>query len=487
MEPLLKRLSPTHWLTGQNAFKQVFAIALFAIQAPLLGPRAFGLMALVMVFIGFCEYVVEIMGTDSLISVKQIDAQHYSTMTTVNVVIAAIMGLLVLVFAEAIASMFHEPQLAPMLRVMAVLPVITVLASAPSAACRRELQFEPLVTRMVASTVAGGCIGLTLTFMHFGAWALIWQAVTQRLLSVVILWRLAKIPFRLGFSASHFHELRRYGAPMFVSQTMSWAADQTPRYVLGLFLGATELGFFSLASRLADIVLQLAVSPRYGVARIELRKFSSDNTAGLEAAVRQILTQMSMLTFPLCIGAAVVMPLLFETWLKSRWAAGVIPAQLMMLGIMPYVTHYGLSAALLGINRQSAIAINATAQTITLVLVSFAVAPFGLYAATAAIACRPLLTATIPVFFARRYCGIAPKSVLISQLPALLAAAVTGAALLAIRVVVAPYFNSSVALLGLMLSGIVIYCAAIAVLSPAIAAAYSTRLLALVRRPTRAN
>jgi len=59
---------------------------------------------------------------------------------------------------------------------------------------------------------------------------------------------------------------------------------------------------------------------------------------------------MSALTFPLCIGAAVVMPLLFTTWLNARWADGVLPAQLMMLGVIPYVTHYALSAALLGID-----------------------------------------------------------------------------------------------------------------------------------------
>ena len=202
---------------------------------------------------------------------------------------------------------------------MAALPLITVLASAPNAACRRELNFQPLVTRVLASTVAGGVVGLILTFMHYGVWALVWQATVQRVLNVAILWKLANVPFRMGFSVPHFRELKRYGAPMLWSQTMSWGADQLPRYILGLFLGATELGLFSLASRLSEIVLQLALSPRYGVARIEMRQYA-ENRTGIDAAMRQILVQMSALSFPLCIGAAAVMPLLFTTWLNARWA-----------------------------------------------------------------------------------------------------------------------------------------------------------------------
>jgi teichuronic acid exporter len=482
----LGKISPTSWVTAQNLFKQIFAIALFAIQAPLLGPHAFGLLALVMVFIGFCEYVLEIAGTDALISVKNIEQRHYSTMTTVNVACGVALGALIFAFAPRIAAVFREPELVPLLHFMAVLPIVTVLASAPNAACRRELQFEPLVTRMLASTTIAGIVGLILTFMHYGVWALVWQATIQRVLNVAILWKLVKMPFRMGFSAPHFNELRRYAAPMVVSQTMSWAADQIPRYILGFFLGASELGLFSLAARLSDIVVQLAVSPRYGVARIEMRQFAEERT-GIETATQRILTHMSALTFPLCIGAAVVMPLLFATWLNARWAGGVLPAQLMMLGVIPYVTHYALSAALLGMNRQSAIAVNATAQTFTLVLVSAAFAPLGLYPATAAIACRPLVTATIPVIFARRYGGIAAKGVLVAQMPALLAAGVTGAAVFGLKLLLTPYLGSVALLAWLVLAGVVTYGALIGLLLPEFASQLTARLPGALRRPSRAS
>jgi O-antigen/teichoic acid export membrane protein len=471
------------WVTAQNLFKHGFAIALFAVQAPMLGPKAFGLIALVMVFIGFCESVLEIAFTDALVSVKDIDERHYSTMTTVSVVSGVALGALIVALAPYIAAGFREPELTSILRFMAPLPIFTVLACGPNAACRRELQFQPMVTRVFISTTVSGVVGLILTLAHFGVWALVWQATVVRVLNLAILWQLIKLPFRMGFSAPRFRELRRYGAPMVVSQTMSWGGEQIPRYILGLFLGASELGLFSLASRLCDIVLQLTLSPRFGVARIEMRRYI-DQRAGIEVAMRRTLVHMSALAFPLCVGAAVVMPLLFTAWLDARWQGGVLAAQLLMLGIMPFVTHYALSAALLGVNRQSAIAINATVQTITLILVSAAFAPFGLYAATAAIACRPLLTAAIPMYFARRYCGMAAKGVLLAQMPALLAACITGAVVFGLKLVLAPYLGSVTLLVLLVLVGAVTYGVLLTLLLPEFAAQLSARLPARLRRST---
>jgi O-antigen/teichoic acid export membrane protein len=320
--------------------------------------------------------------------------------------------------------------------------------------------------------------------MHYGVWALVCQALVQRLMNVVIVWKLVNLRFRIGFSLPHYKDVQRYAAPMLLTQSMSWLGEQAPRYILGFFLGATELGLYSLAGRLCDIVLQLTLSPRYSVARVEMREFI-DRQAGIEVAMRRVLTQMSALAFPACIGGVVLMPLLFSTWLNARWADGVVPAQLMILGLLPYVTHYGLSAALLGTNRQSAIAINATAQTLIVIPVTTVSAPFGLLTATAAIACRPLLTASIPMWFARRYCGLTLKDVLLPQVPALLASMGTGAIVWGLNLLMAPYLNQVVLLAWLVLVGAVTYAALIARLLPEVAAPFIQVAVTRIRKAAR--
>lgn len=470
-----KSISPAAWVTAQNLFAQSFGLILFAIQAPLLGPRAFGLITLVMMFLGFCEWVLEIASTDALVSVRSIDAKHYTTMTTVN----ALFGLCVCVAAflasGAIARFFHEPELASILKWMSPLPLISALASAPNAASRRELKFKPLAVRVLISVIIGGTVGLVLTLLHFGVWALVWQALVQRAVNVSVLWRLVDVPFRLGFSAPHFFELWRYGAPMLLTQTMSWSASQIPRFILGLFFGASELGLFSLGSRIQEIVLQVAVSPVYSVARIRMRAYI-DDMSGLQDAMNTLLRQLGLICFPLCIGASAVMPVLFKVWLNERWAGGVPIAQLLLLGCMFYVSHYGLSAALLGLNRQSLVAVNATVQTLATIVVVFLFAPFGLVAATAAIALRPLATAIIPVEFAYRHCHLSRRLVLTAQAPVFLAAAGMGLVVVALQWGLGHIMKPAALLALAIVAGVTSYAALIVWLVPDAAAPYLTHL-----------
>ena len=468
-------LSPALWVTAQNVFAQAFGLVLFAVQAPLLGPRAFGLIALVMVFLGFCEYVLEIAATDALVSVRNIDANHYATTTTANALFSASLGIAVFAFAHPISRFFHEPELASILQWMSALPLISALASAPNAASRRELHFKPLALRVFVSTAVGGTVGLVLTLMHYGVWALVWQALVQRIVNVSLLWRLVDVPFRFGFSVPHFLELWRYAAPMLLSQSMSWSASQIPRLILGSFLGVGELGLFSLATRIQEIVLQVSLSPAYAVARVQMRAHIED-PSGLQMAMDKLLRQMALFCFPLCVGTVAVMPVLFKVWLDARWSGGVPVAQLLLVGAMPYVTHYGLSAALLGLNRQSLVAVNATAQTAATVIVVFLFAPLGLEAVTAAIALRPLVTAIIPIEFTRRHLGISRRSVMRAQAPVLLAAVLMGALVGVLGWVLTGHVKSTVLLGVLIGTGAASYAGMIAVLLPDAAAPYLARL-----------
>ena len=143
------RFSSTFWVTTQTSFTQLFGLALFAVQAPLLGPRAFGLISIVMVFTGFCETVLTEAATDALISLPVIEELHFATMTTINLSFAAVISASILAFAVPIAHLFKDAELTAVLRWMAVLPLISALASAPNASTKRALQFRPLAVRAI--------------------------------------------------------------------------------------------------------------------------------------------------------------------------------------------------------------------------------------------------------------------------------------------------------------------------------------------------
>jgi O-antigen/teichoic acid export membrane protein len=268
-----------------------------------------------------------------------------------------------------------------------------------------------------------------------------------------------------------------------LSRLMSWATSQIPRLVLGLYWGATDLGLFGLASRLNDILLEIAVVPRYAVARVDLRRYASDR-AGLEAAVSHLVLNLSMFCFPLCIGAAAVVPTLFHAWLDPRWFGGMVPAQLMLLMCLPMVTHFSVGAALLALNLQLSEAALSVAQSVTTVVCVLLAAPFGLIPATLAIAGRPYLLLALPTAMLHRKAGVSWRAVYGAQVPVLTAALAMGAAVALLQMWLKPLLGSIVLLAVLVACGGVVYTASIVLLLPAYAHEFAARILTRLR-PSR--
>ena len=381
----MSRLPPTAWVMGERIFAQAFGLAVFAVQAPLLGPHAFGLLAAVMVFVGFLDAVPGAAAIDALISVRHIDRLHYSTTTAAMAALGVLMGFGLWGLAGPLAEALGDPHMVPVMQTMAALPLIQALSIVPSAAAQREMLFRSLTIRTVASQLAGGAVGLGAAVAGAGVWALVGQALVQRGVAAIILWVAVPSPISLIFSERHFRELRQFALPNIVSRVMAWAAGQMPRLIIGLILGPTGLGLFTFATRLNDVVTQVAILPKTMVARVDLRRFAG-TTGLLGTAVERVFLHVSLLSFPLCIGGAMIMAPLVRCWLDPRWHDAIVPAQILLLMGMPFVTIYTSASVLLALNKQRWEAAICTLQSVVTTLAVAVAAHFGVSAAAAAMA-----------------------------------------------------------------------------------------------------
>lgn len=459
------RFSPTTWVTLQTVFTQVFSVAVFAIQAPLLGPRAFGLIAVVMIFTGFCELVLQEVATESLISMHELDDRHYATATTVNGLIGAILGLGLFAVGGTLASLYGQPQLAPLFRTMAMLPVLSSIGAAPNAEAKRGMEFRVLAIRMIAGVTCGGLAGIALTVAGAGVWALAWQTIIQRAVSVTALWTQSELKFQLSLSRPHLRQLLPTAASFLVSRSMSWASTQLPRLVLSIFLSTTELGLFSLASRFGDLLLQAIVVPRYAVARVQLRGYIG-NVAAVNTATASLLWRMSVLCFPACLGGAVLGPLLIRVWLNPKWYGAIIPSQFLLLATVSTVSFYGGSAALVALNQMKWDALVSVLQTVTMAATALIFGRYGLIAVSLALAVRAFALIPLQIGLLARRCGVRARNFLGSQALPLVAAAVSAGCVWRLEGRTEALLGSAKALLVLGALGMVLYVGVLVALKP---------------------
>jgi O-antigen/teichoic acid export membrane protein len=458
MRARLRRLPPTAWVTFQHMVEQALWLLLFAIQAPVLGPKPFGLISIVMVFVGFCEYVVASVATEVLLSLREVSPRHYSTVTATCLAISTLLGAALFLAAGQLALVFHDSQVASIARALAFLPVLSALSSVPTAAIKRNMHFQGTAVRGVTSLAVAGTVSLVLTLTGAGVWALVAQALLQRVVSAIVLWRISPVRFALSWSWACLRDMQRLAGKLALSCVMNWSSGQLPRLILGLWLGLVDLGLFSLASRLVDILTQVAIEPKTTVARVYLRNFLQD-PEGLRTAARRMIGQLSVICFPLCIGGAAVIPTLFHVWLDARWTGAIVPAQLLLLTVIPTVTFYCTTAVLLALNKQGSEALIATTQTASIALVAAAFAPLGLLAVTIAFALRPWLLVALPITFLLKKARLGFGVVVGAQALPLAIAAVMGASVWGLRAELDGRLEPAPLLAVLVVAGAVIYAA----------------------------
>jgi O-antigen/teichoic acid export membrane protein len=304
---------------------------------------------------------------------------------------------------------------------------------------------------------------------------LVWQALVTRLVASVVLWYAVPLKFGMGFSLRHFRELLHFAVPTMASRFMNWSCNQIPRVMLGLYWGPTDLGLFSLAARLGDILMEVALVPRYAVARVELRKYVHDQI-GLTASLQGTLTNLTVFCFPLCVGGAAVVPTLFHVWLDPRWTGAIIPAQCMLLTCIPLVTQYMGGATLLAMNYQKSEALVSIVQTVATLAVVMVCAPFGLLAASIAIAARPFILLPLSLRLLRKYCAVPASAIFAPQWPALVSSLVMGAVVSLLRLWLEPWVRDAIALPILILAGAVAYLALVRLTMPTVVAHFLNRL-----------
>ena len=126
------------------------------------------------------------------------------------VLVSLMFGAAVFSCAGPMAELFGDAEMGSVMRAMAVLPLLQAFSIVPLAMTRREVRFQATTVRTIVSLVAGGAVGLVLALAGVGVWALVWQALVQRLVAAIVLWSIVRVPVRPVLSFRHGRDLARF-------------------------------------------------------------------------------------------------------------------------------------------------------------------------------------------------------------------------------------------------------------------------------------
>lgn len=464
------------WTTAATLTTSLLQIGYTATMARLLSPAAFGLVALAGVILRFGSYFAQMGMEQAIIQKPDITRNDVRAAFTSSVALSLVFAGLLVLGAPLAAGLVRQPEVVPVVRVLAVGLLLTGLNATALSLLRRRMQFRALALMEVASYVLSyGGLGIGLALQGYGVWSLVAATLGQGLLLTVLSYGAERHAVRPLFDWATYRPLLAYGSRMSAISFLEFITGSLDTLLIGRLLGAAALGIYSRGWQLIGLPVYMLTT---SVSKVVFPSFSQlqSDRARLKTVYLGSITLIATLVLPICAGAAVAAPEIVRVMLGPNWTA-TIPI------LRVVCAAFGLSM----VTMFAGVVCDATATltpklwlnlgyAVLLTGLFFGLSRFGLLGVAGAVVAGEVIRTVLYLLLMRRVLGVRTAEVLGSYVPGLLAGVAVAAGIAAVRLLLPPgTVPASVLLLLEMLTGALLL-AALAIGAP------PARLRSVLRR-----
>ena len=295
--PPQSHLKAAGWALGSGVIHQVSQVSVSLALAALLGPEAFGVVALAAIYVLFVEFlvrqgIVQAVIQKSDLTEEHTDAAFWMTLGTALVLAVATVG-----FAGVWADLNSAPSLRPLLIALSGVALFQALWQVPTALLQRELDFRRSEVPLNIGTACGGLAGVTAALLGAEEWAVVVQLYTYGVVGSVLLYQATPWRPRWSFSWTAARELLSVSSGALLATMGSFFSQRADSLLLGIFFGPLALGLYRLGSRFVQLIINVTSASLGRVALAVLSREQADPTAYAKALRSQLLS-LNLLVFP---------------------------------------------------------------------------------------------------------------------------------------------------------------------------------------------
>jgi lipopolysaccharide exporter len=267
--------------------------------ARLVTPHEFGLVALAALTIQTVSMFNDLGLGGALITRQDLDRRAMGTMLTLMVGMHALITVVLIACAPLIADIFHEPRLTAVLMALAGTVVLGGASWFQEALLQRELRFKRRFVGQVLQSGTYAVVALALGFAGAGVWAIVIGQAAAILVYAIAMTALAPYRIRPAFDRATARMAFRAGRGFMLQGGLEFFRRNVDYFAVGRFLGAQNLGYYSMAYRLGELPYAAIADP---VARVSFPAFARMHAAREEIAPAYLTTLRLVALFACPLG-----------------------------------------------------------------------------------------------------------------------------------------------------------------------------------------
>ena len=291
------------------------------VLARLLCPEDFGTVAMIMVFVGLADVLVDGGLGNALIQSKEVSKNDIATVFSTNLIISLSLFTTFFLFAPSIASYVEIENFDTFLRIESIMILIRAFYVVNFSMANRKLKFKTLAWIGLTANLLATLFAIVLAYSGKGIWSLIIKNIIYDTTSCFLYYILEKNPFLLYISKNSFKKLFCFGVFVAASNMLELLYSNVLSFVIGKRFTVKDLGYYNQAYSLEQIPVYSLTSVLNQVMFPFMAKMQ-DEKESIKGNIKKSTMCISFFMFPLmvfliCFAKPIIIVLYSEKWVPS--------------------------------------------------------------------------------------------------------------------------------------------------------------------------
>ncbi len=338
-------LKGSAWSFGGYAVEQVFRLASNLILTRLLFPEAFGLMALVNIFLqGLMMFSDLGLGPSIIQHPRGEETNFLNTAWTVQVIRGFVLALCGCIVAWPVAAFYEQPQLLLLVPAAGLSCILSGFNSTALYTENRRLALGRLTILGIVSQVIGLVVMAVWAYTVPTVWALLGGSVVTAFFKMLFSHLfLPGIRNRFHWDTEVWKELFSFGRWIFLSTAFSFLASQGDRLILGKCLDIGRLGVYNIALFLATAVVSALTSVSMNALFPLYSRLTEEDPCEYEQRIWKYRLVFLAVGYPVLAGLIVFGDTIVQVLYDTRYAEAGLMLQILSIGSVANVMLLTLS------------------------------------------------------------------------------------------------------------------------------------------------
>jgi O-antigen/teichoic acid export membrane protein len=305
-------------LTGSLVLKAgSFVVSLVMVR--LLAPDDFGLYAVALAANAFLIHVNDMGMIAATVQWRGDVEEMTRTARTMSIAFSAAWYGLFWVGAPILADAAGSPDATPLVRLLTLTIVIDGATAVSVGLLQRRFQQDKLMKAIATGFVFSAVVSVSLAVGGAGPYSFVLGALAQALVVAVLVLRIARVPFRLGFDRAVARRLLVFGIPLAVGLGIESVVLYSDSVIVGHQLGTVILGFYLLAFNVSSWVPGIVGTAVRYVSIPAFSRLAEGEAASFSLGVQRALPLMIAVVVPITAVMATLSSALIHVLYGDRW------------------------------------------------------------------------------------------------------------------------------------------------------------------------